>query len=439
MTLSDHPSLEALLATKLSHHGLQMVEGGVQLLDVPESVSHTASSQLRAVVSLGNGDSLRLFLKIRRVGSQAELYDGLLKIYQREEMMYNKLLPILATMQTERSKVDEVIGLFPTFYGSGRVQGDLYLVFQDIMTGTGFRVTEKAEFHTVDQVKLSLSSLGSFHALSHRLVADGRDILAEFPLLQDSLFHPVNKDAINSFFAGEMKETLAVLKSVQEVFEEEEGLSKGILGQEVKRVCQAGDLAILHDMLPHITSLMDWAVKQESFVRVVTHGDFHQWNMAFDSGTQSVKFFDLQLSRFTSAFTDVWHYISQVTTPETRREHLDPFLESYRGGFNLTSKQTGGVTVLELEAARQELWKQAAWGLVFGLTWNLKRFVTEEERWKEAVRKAKEGRASEAVEALGGSGVLIWWAVQVLLDLVTEMADHGVLQDVKQFCLAQNS
>ena len=69
-------------------------------------------------------------------------------------------------------------------------------------------------------MKLSLSSLGSFHALSHRLVADGRfchcafckvylmlirDILAEFPLLQDSLFHPVNKDAINSFFAGEMK------------------------------------------------------------------------------------------------------------------------------------------------------------------------------------------------------------------------------------------
>ena len=41
------------------------------------------------------------------------------------------------------------------------------------------------------------------------------------------------------------------------------------------------------------------------------------------------------------------------------------------------------------------------------------RFVTEEERWKDAVRKAEEGRASEAVEALDGSGVLIWWAVQV--------------------------
>ena len=32
-----------------------------------------------------------------------------------------------------------------------------------------------------------------------------RDISAEFPLLQDSLFDPTNRDAINSYFAGEMK------------------------------------------------------------------------------------------------------------------------------------------------------------------------------------------------------------------------------------------
>ena len=42
MTVKDYPSLEAFLATQLSHHGLEMIEGGVQLLDVPESVSHTA-------------------------------------------------------------------------------------------------------------------------------------------------------------------------------------------------------------------------------------------------------------------------------------------------------------------------------------------------------------------------------------------------------------
>ena len=97
-------------------------------------------------MTLRNGDLLRLFLKIRstrsttskavsrKVGSQAEFYDGLLKIYQREEMMYEKLLPLLAAKQKERGKEDEpqVLDLFPTFYGSGSVEGDLYLVFQVI-------------------------------------------------------------------------------------------------------------------------------------------------------------------------------------------------------------------------------------------------------------------------------------------------------------------
>jgi len=111
---------------------------------------------------------------------------------------------------------------------------------------------------------------------------------------------------------------------------------------------------------------------------------------------------------------------------------------AFRSGFNLASKQIEAGTTLDLEAAHREFWKQAAWGLVFGLTWNLKRFVTEEDIWKDAVAKAEEGRAGEAVEALGGCGARIWWAVQVQLDLVSEMADHGVLEDVQQFCLSQH-
>jgi len=33
----------------------------------------------------------------------------------------------------------------------------------------------------------------------------------------------------------------------------------------------------------------------------------------------------------------------------------------------------GSSTVLEESLALEEFWKQAVWGLVFGLTWNLKR------------------------------------------------------------------
>lgn len=32
-----------------------------------------------------------------------------------------------------------------------------------------------------------------------------RDLVAEFPLLEDAVFHPANKEAINSFFASQLE------------------------------------------------------------------------------------------------------------------------------------------------------------------------------------------------------------------------------------------
>ena len=32
-----------------------------------------------------------------------------------------------------------------------------------------------------------------------------RDLVADFPLLEDAVFHPDNKEAINAFFAGQME------------------------------------------------------------------------------------------------------------------------------------------------------------------------------------------------------------------------------------------
>ena len=90
----------------------------------------------------------------------------------------------MAKMQKEKVNVDNepmIDNLFPTFYGSGLVQGDLYLVFQvnlswslslwslfyqDIITGTGFRVTEKTEFHSIEQVNIFISFISCFYLLT---------------------------------------------------------------------------------------------------------------------------------------------------------------------------------------------------------------------------------------------------------------------------------
>ena len=93
-----------------------------------------------------------------------------------------------------------------------------------------------------------------------------RDLVAEFPLLEDAVFHPANKEAINSFFAGQLKvggvgetiplphpqATLAVLGAVQAVLDGGGALPEG--GEGVQG-CGGASLALLGDMLPHLTDI----------------------------------------------------------------------------------------------------------------------------------------------------------------------------------------
>ena len=54
----------------------------------------------------------------------------------------------------------------------------------------------------------------------------------------------------------------------------------------------------------------------ENLHSVITHGDFHMWNIAFqgrDPPHQAV-FFDLQVSRSCSGVTDIVQYLYQVTS-----------------------------------------------------------------------------------------------------------------------------
>ena len=60
--------------------------------DQVQIVSGRLISLFKSFSRLGVRQNLSTISIPRRVGSQAELYDGLLKIYQREEMMYAKVL-----------------------------------------------------------------------------------------------------------------------------------------------------------------------------------------------------------------------------------------------------------------------------------------------------------------------------------------------------------
>ena len=79
-----------------------------------------------------------MFLKIRKSGSQTEGIDKVFGLYDREIVMYREVLPLLDNFVSNNSKngdKQKFIDMFPNFFGSGEVNGDLILVFEDILDG----------------------------------------------------------------------------------------------------------------------------------------------------------------------------------------------------------------------------------------------------------------------------------------------------------------
>ena len=153
----------------------------VTISSTQEAAQGQASSTASLQLLTETGASVAVFLKIRRAGSRAEDWDRVFNLYRctgctiynlyrvsnllyrRELVTYRDVLPLLDTFVREQSghgkEEEEETGfrsIFPKFHGAGLVQGDLVLVFEDIVKERGAVVSGKTE-----QKHLSLHSLPS--------------------------------------------------------------------------------------------------------------------------------------------------------------------------------------------------------------------------------------------------------------------------------------
>merc|ERR1712059_16677 len=158
---------------------------------------------------------------------------------------------------------------------------------------------------------------GTFHALSFAMKQkEGTDWVKQFPLLCDTLFLSHNKQLIDVVFAKPMAENIKILRAVYKALAGDSTRSQG----RITQLCKWEDLETLVNLPNKYSDILSQVQEPQEPCAVVSHGDCHMWNMAFGQEVEdpSIKFFDLQLSRYTSGLVDVHHYLSQVTTPETR-------------------------------------------------------------------------------------------------------------------------
>ena len=129
------------------------------------------------------------------------------------------------------------------------------------------------------------------------------------------------------------------------------------------------------------------------------------------------------MSRLSSGVTDIVQYLYQVTTPEERRLSGQEYLAAYSQTFRSTCESLGlseDHEVFSTSWLSSEYKRLALWGLMYGVVCILPRFVENNDIFSKVETALEEDNAGEVVNIVNDSGSDMWWAVQLLFDLIIE-------------------
>ena len=129
------------------------------------------------------------------------------------------------------------------------------------------------------------------------------------------------------------------------------------------------------------------------------------------------------MSRSSSCVTDIVQYLYQVTTPQERRLYGQDYLAAYSQSFRSTCESLGlseAGHVFSTSWLRSEYERLAPWGLMYGLVCVLPRFVENNNIFSQVDTALAEDNAGEIVNIINDSGPNMWWAIQLLLDIIIE-------------------
>ena len=120
--------------------------------------------------------------------------------------------------------------------------------------------------------------------------------------------------------------------------------------------------------------------------------------------------------------TDILQYLVQVSTTEERKLSLPEYLSAYSQSFRSSCESLGlssDQSVSSTAWLTAEYSRLALWGLMYGQC-VLPRFVEDSERWSELELALEEEDHQQVVLIINECGPGLWWAVQLLIDLITE-------------------
>ena len=135
----------------------------------------------------------------------------------------------------------------------------------------------------------------------------------------------------------------------------------------------------------------------------------------------------LKVSRCSSGVTDIVQYLYQVTTCQERARHLTEYLGAYCESLSSFCRSLGLTESLlpsSPDWVRSEYRRLSLLGLMYGIGFNINRFVEDQARFVEVSEAIAAEDSEEIVEIIGSSGSKMWWIVQIMSDTITDTSQY---------------
>jgi hypothetical protein len=229
------------------------------------------------------------------------------KAFEKETAMYHITMPAMFKILQQNAQGRKVQHLTPFCY---KISGPHTLILEDLMI-LGFKVANRQNRLDLPHCTLVLNSLAKFHAASVALRDKNPHSMDDYV---ERLYVEKNRDLM-------LRLTTSNINALANVVEKWPGFEK--YGEKLRRIIPTFWDRVTEIVKPPSNSLC-----------VLNHGDLWVCNMMFhyDPETEipdQVRFFDLQLPRYSSPALDLQYFMHTSSNEHVRTEYTENLLEVY--------------------------------------------------------------------------------------------------------------
>ncbi|XP_058825479.1 uncharacterized protein LOC131685635 [Topomyia yanbarensis] len=256
-----------------------------------------------------------------------------MRLYHREVMVYDKLLPALDKFQAEKGtgsgKDDGFFRAPKCYYATCNLEKLEAVVIMEDLRESNFRMLNKFEPVDFPHCRLVMEQLGKLHAVSFAMKDQQPELFAQFRTFNDPMKMLLDMDP---------------KRTIDKVFIETHERASGILTEEDVEAKEA-----MERLKGNVTDQYVACVNAEDAepYAVIGHGDCWVNNTMFkydgkDPTPTDIRLIDWQLCRYVCPILDLSYFLFISTDEKIRAKHFEQLQDTYYNSLSEQLARLGG-------------------------------------------------------------------------------------------------